>query len=780
MEQQHRDQGKTPETVEPPQAGGVANRLLGVLDHGHDPQCTRDPVRADISQLWGAGSFAAVSTRKRGKKSSRSTGGETRRALRPRERVFGHLPVLDGLRGLAVAVVVLYHFAPGILPGGFVGVDVFFVLSGFLLTSLVLVEHHNTRTVSVSGFWGRRIRRLLPAALATVVVSVAIAFVLEPDYTRNALRGQAIAAIAYVSNWWSIGHDQSYASSFGPQSPVSHFWSLAVEEQFYLLFPFLVLGVVVAVGRLGRRRLGRERLNRLSVGLLIVSALGALASAIAMVLLHTAGTDPSRVYLGTDTRVQTILIGVCLACVWYLRPPSVEGAVEPSTARKRSIVAALLLLALVAGTRVITFTSDWLYQGGLTLVAIGVAALIWNLTRHAAGPAHLVLTTGLMRRLGEVSYGLYLWHWPVMVFLNPQRTGIDGPALFLLRTVVTAAATAISYTLIEQPFRRGRFSGRSTAPAGTDVIPRPSTQRVLALWGASSFMAIILVGLLTIGPTIGGTTPTATPPPTATTGTTLVPGQLAASAPYTVLWIGDSVMWSLGGGGPIVFPQPKSFTSPFDPTKLVIWNRAVYPCEILRYPSRFNGLLRAHNTNCDSNDWVEAAEQLDPQIIVFSSIVSDTYDRYVNGRLVEFASPEFDQMYLDALERTLLPLTAHQPQVVLLEQPLPFTVFEPNGRPAENWRVLHIGQLYRRFAATHPHTSVVDLKPIVCPDDPCNNELPGGGSVRSDGIHFTEAGTLALAPQVADAIIAAARSTGTPVPLADPTTTSTAVGTIDR
>ena len=716
-----------------------------------------------------------MNPKKRGSKSLRSPGGETRRALRPRERSFTYLPVLDGLRGLAVALVVLYHFAPEIFPGGFLGVDVFFVLSGFLLTSLVLVEHHNTRTVSISGFWGRRIRRLLPAALVTVVVTVAIAFVLEPDYTRNALRGQAIAAIAYVSNWWSIGHDQSYASSFGPQSPVSHFWSLAVEEQFYLLFPFLVLGVIVAVGRLGRRRLGRERLNRLSVGLLTVAVLGALASAITMVLLHTEGTDPSRVYLGTDTRVQTILIGVCLACVWYLRPPSTEGAIEPSTARKRSILAALLLAALLLGSRFITFTTDWLYQGGLTLVAIGIAVLIWNITRHAAGPAHKVLTTGLMRRLGEVSYGLYLWHWPVLVFLNPQRTGLDGTWLFLLRAIVTAVATAISYTLIEQPFRAGRFSGRSADPTGAGTATAPTTQRVLALWGASSFLAIVLVLLLTIGPTISGTTPTATPPPTATTGTTLVPGQLAASAPYTVLWIGDSVMWSLGGGGPIVFPQPKSFTSPFDPSKLVIWNRAVYPCEILRYPSRYNGVLRAHNTNCDNNDWVKAAEELDPQIIVFSSIVSDTYDRFVNGRLVEFASPEFDQMYLDALERTLLPLTAHQPQVVLLEQPLPFTVFEPNGRPAENWRVLHMGQLYRRFAATRPHTSVVDLKPIVCPDDPCSNELPGGGSVRSDGLHFTEAATLELAPKVAEAIISAARSTGTPLAPPEATTTSSAV-----
>jgi len=749
----------------------MANRLLGFLDDGHDPQCIGRPVRADISPSRRADIFAAVGSSRRGKKSANPPAGETSRRLRPRDRQFAHLPVLDGLRGFAVGAVVLYHFAPELVPGGFLGVDVFFVLSGFLLTSLVLVEHHASRTVSLSGFWGRRIRRLLPAALATVTVSVAIAFVLEPDYARYALRGQAIAAIAYVSNWWSIGHNQSYASSFGPQSPVSHFWSLAVEEQFYILFPFLVLGVAVAVRSMGRRRLGTTRLNRLSVGLLAVSVFGALASGIAMVALHTPGTDPSRVYLGTDTRVQTILVGVALACIWYLRPPSTDQV----AGRRRSIIAAVLLVVLLLATAFAGFNEGWLYRGGFTLVAIGVAVLIWNLIRHQAGPAHRVLTTAVMRKLGEVSYGLYLWHWPVMVFLNPQRTGLDGPALFALRLLVTAAATAISYNLIEQPFRQGRFSGRSIDP--TAAPAPPSTQRILTLWGGASFLAVLAVLALTIGPTIEGTTPTATPPPTATTGTTLVPGQLAATAPYSVLWIGDSVMWTLGGGGPIVFPQPKSFTSPFDQTQLVIWNRAVYPCEILRYPSRFQGVLRAHNSNCDNNNWIEAAQQLDPQIIVFSSIVSDTYDRYVNGRLVEFASPEFDQMYLDALERTLLPLTSEQPQVVLLEQALPFTVFEPNARPSENWRLLHVGELYRRFAASHAHTSVVDLKPLVCPQDPCINDLPGVGPVRNDGLHFTQAGAVTLAPQIAAAIIAAAQSTSTQIPMPEPTTPPEAVDT---
>lgn len=211
-----------------------------------------------------------------------------------------------------------------------------------------------------------------------------------------------------------------------------------------------------------------------------------------------------------------------------------------------------------------------------------------------------------------------------------------------------------------------------------------------------------------------------------------------------------------------MFPQPDSYTSPFDPAELVIWNRAVYPCEILRYPSRFNGLLRAHNTNCDNNDWAVANDELRPQIIVFSAVVSDTYDRYVNGRLVEFGTPEFDQIYLDALDRALTPLAVHLPQIVLLDQPLPFTVYEPNGRPSENWRVIHMGELFRRYAANHPRVSVVDLKPIVCPTDPCSNRTPDDQVIRNDGLHFTRAGMELLSPSLSNAIIAAARSTGIP------------------
>ena len=234
----------------------------------------------------------------------RGTAPEPDERQRPK---LGYRPALDGLRAVAVLAVMVEHSGvrrPGgtglLLPGGFLGVDVFFVISGFLITSLLLIEHDGTGRVDLRRFWLRRARRLLPAACVTIAATCVAAAVVGLAIDGEALRGDALAALAYVANWRFIVTDQSYFAAFGVPSPFRHLWSLSLEEQWYLVFPPLLVGLLALV----RRRTG---------ALLVVLATAAAASAVWMAVCHTPGQDPSRAYYGTDTRAQTLLVGALLA-----------------------------------------------------------------------------------------------------------------------------------------------------------------------------------------------------------------------------------------------------------------------------------------------------------------------------------------------------------------------------------------------------------------------------------------------------------------------------------
>lgn len=314
-------------------------------------------------------------------------------------RSFRHIPALDGLRGLAVVAVVLYHFVPDLVPAGFIGVDVFLVLSGFLITSLALEEVGRTSSMSASGFFGRRARRLLPAAIATIVIVVIVARLLDHGSVESGLRGHAVASLTYVANWWSIGQNNSYQAAFGAESPLNHFWSLAVEEQFYLVFPIVLIGTIALL----KRRIGLHRLAHIA---LIAAVVGAVASCALMWILRDPGTDPSRVYLGTDTRSQALFVGIAIACVVRLWPMSAAGR----RSRTTLTTAALLGLAtLIAIATTASFRSDWLYTGGFLLIAVATGLIVLTLNGRDSFVTK-ALSMRWLRTLGLVSYGLYLWH----------------------------------------------------------------------------------------------------------------------------------------------------------------------------------------------------------------------------------------------------------------------------------------------------------------------------------------------------------------------------------
>ena len=371
-----------------------------------------------------------------------------------------YLPALDGLRALAVAGVICYHGGLAWAGGGFLGVDAFFVLSGYLITTLLLTEWRSssigtewnaTGRIDLKAFWARRARRLLPALLLVLgAVAVYAVLVAAPGELRT-IRADGIASLFYIANWRFIWSGASYFAQFGAPSPLRHFWSLAIEEQFYLLWPLIVFGIL---------RWRRGSIRALA-GFATVAAIG---SAVLMWTMYVPGQDPSRVYYGTDTRASSLLVGALLGML-MLRRPVVEG-----TANRWILHGAGIVAAVVLGYWWSTATehSDWLYRGGFVIAAVLVAVVIASITQPKYGPLGHVLALKPLRFIGLISYGLYLWHWPVFIALSPTRVPLDGYALFAVRVAATLTIATLSYYLIEMPIRHGALEAPAPPPGPAD------------------------------------------------------------------------------------------------------------------------------------------------------------------------------------------------------------------------------------------------------------------------------------------------------------------------
>jgi peptidoglycan/LPS O-acetylase OafA/YrhL len=342
------------------------------------------------------------------------------------------IAALDGLRGLAVAAVLAYHAGFAWAGGGFLGVSLFFTLSGYLICSLLVEERAATGTVDLRRFWARRARRLLPAALAALGLALAFAVVAGSSGQLVDLRGDVLAALGYVANWRFVLDGTSYGELGQAPSPLQHFWSLAIEEQFYVVFPLVVL----ALGR----RLG------------LALALGLAGSVGAMVLVQG---DVTRAYYGTDTRAAEVLVGAALA-VWATRrrePGRLARAAGP------------LALGLLVWSWVVVDQGDGrLYAGGL-LVHAAVAAIVLR-SASGLGPLSDLLAVAPLQWLGRISYGAYLYHWPIFLWLSPERTGLEGAALAVVRVACSLALAEVSLRVLEEPIRHGRrLSAAAARPA---------------------------------------------------------------------------------------------------------------------------------------------------------------------------------------------------------------------------------------------------------------------------------------------------------------------------
>ena len=353
-----------------------------------------------------------------------------------------HLPALDGVRGLAVIGVLLFHGGFTWAKGGFLGVSTFFTLSGFLITNLLVREYEGSSAIDLLRFWGRRLRRLMPAALAAIALIGIVWWRIGSPEQLSSLRGDMLSSVGYVANWrlWTSG--VSYGSLFSEPTPFQHFWSLAIEEQFYLVFPIVALVLM----RWGGRRL-------------LASACTIVAFAsIALMWLQRADFD--RIYYGTDTRVAELLFGVLLALWW-------SGRARNTTTRTPreplfDILGIAAVVAILGAWFQIAETSPGLAKGGLPLYAVLSTIAIYVATR--AGWFSRIFSIPVMRWAGLLSYGLYLYHWPIFLVLSQERTGLSLAPLFVVRMAATIALALASYFLLEMPVRRKTlFSTTRTA-----------------------------------------------------------------------------------------------------------------------------------------------------------------------------------------------------------------------------------------------------------------------------------------------------------------------------
>jgi peptidoglycan/LPS O-acetylase OafA/YrhL len=354
------------------------------------------------------------------------------------DRPLPYLAGLDGLRALAVIAVLLYHAGLPWIPGGFLGVEVFFVISGYLITGLLLAEWRQQGRIDLKAFWLRRARRLLPALLLLIVVTLAFAVVFLPDEVAG-LRGDVLAALGYVTNWYFVLGHKSYFETVGRPSLLQHLWSLAIEEQFYLLWPLLLT--------IGLRRWPRK----VVLGTVLI---GAAVSTVLMAMLYRLDVDPSRPYYGTDTRAGALLIGSALAFVWM-----------PGQRQHRTGWTVPLLLDIFSlgafGVLVwfclrIDAFQPFLYRGGFAAVAMATAVMIATAVHPRARLSPGLLEWWPLRWIGLRSYSIYLWHWPVFMVTRPQLdVPIDGLSLLALRMVITVVLADLSYRYVETPIRSG-------------------------------------------------------------------------------------------------------------------------------------------------------------------------------------------------------------------------------------------------------------------------------------------------------------------------------------
>ncbi|MFI5960409.1 acyltransferase family protein [Cryptosporangium sp. NPDC051539] len=617
---------------------------------------------------------------------------------------LGYRPALDGLRAVAVLAVLVYHLGASWLPGGFLGVDLFFVLSGFLITTLLLEEWSARGRIDLGTFWLRRARRLLPPALLVVAAVMVVGWRTVDPSQLGRLRADGLWTLFYGANWHLIGSGQSYFDAFAAPSPLRHAWSLAIEEQFYLVWPLVLLVVVWKARRF----------------LLPVIGLVIAVSAVLMAVRYTA-EDPSRAYYGTDTRVFELLIGAAAA---VLRP------------RVGRVVTGMAAAGVLGGLLFVHDEWAGFYRGGAVAFAMVAAVLVVGTLAHPAR----VLTAGPVVGLGLISYGVYLWHWPVYCWLDDAwlPTTTSGTlAHGTAKIALTLALSLASYWLVEKPVRRGAFG-----LTGRRIIFAAPT-------------AIAAVAALTLVATAAATAPAQVEERDVTALST--PRTMVAATPATQLrlaTVGDSVVKSLAPG----------LARAADERGWSYTDASVSSCSVA-------GLLMLEE---DGSPWstgtvcpqvVTTVQQrlIDeerPDVILVHSRWETYRVRGADGDPVDVGTPAHEQFVANQLRRTMERLTSGGARVVWIDStPMTESLCRRLGHPtatcehtAADPTVDAYSALRRHVAAQfHGRVTSLSLTDLLCSDERCPDTVDGR-TLRPDGLHFSEESAETIVPELLERV----------------------------
>jgi peptidoglycan/LPS O-acetylase OafA/YrhL len=625
---------------------------------------------------------------------------------------FRYHAALDGLRAVAVLSVIAYHYDYSWAKGGFLGVDTFFVLSGFLITTLLVLEFRRESTLRFAAFWARRARRLLPALLLVLVFVAVYSHRAVVPWERNRVRDDMFASLFYVANWRFILDRQGYFQLFSAASPLRHMWSLAIEEQYYLVWPLVVLACL---------RLGRGSTRVLGW----VCVIGTAGSMLSMGLRFHPG-DPSGAYYATDARAHTLLIGALLALLLLSWKPGARARRALALAAIPAIVAVLVAAHGASGT------AASYYRGGSALFAGVVAVLIAGVVQP--GPVSALLSTRSLAWIGRISYGLYLWHWPIDVWLVPSRVHVGTNTLNALRLGVTFAAAIASYYLVERPIRERTWNLRLSAAALA-----PAVAIMVAIITASAVGATAPPGFIW---GYGDPLLCGTPRPSETSeaiaaAAKMGPLSLPASArDQRILLVGDSTACSLWPG----------LKAAGDAARIATDQGSVFGCGVAsgQITTTRNEPITPHSSRCPAlvdSDVSKALARARPTIVMWMSIWEKS-DLVVDGHTVVAGTPAGEKEIMARMDAALARLTAGGARVVLITEagpaPNPAQGTQTTSLKADNDGYVRLNALLRRFQARHRRdVSLVDLATKLCPSGtPCPDRVEGLRA-RPDGHHFT-------------------------------------------